>query len=185
MSISLESKKEVKLMADYCHQIAFRPSCICRMKKVTKIQLLLQRGKFMPHDTNKFPSHMPLIADSYKDMAVSKNRGTPKSSILIGFSLINHPFWGTPIFGNTHILQLFHFSPNQLPSRVILKASILHGISPPLAGHSPRRTMAARPCPTGCPNSRRWRLTANKIGGLHHPPIYVSITNTSQKYFVF
>ena len=29
--------------------------------------------------------------------------GTPKSSILIGFSIINHPFWGTPIFGNTHI----------------------------------------------------------------------------------
>ena len=28
--------------------------------------------------------------------------GTPKSSILIGFSIINHPFWGTPIFGNTH-----------------------------------------------------------------------------------
>ena len=33
---------------------------------------------------------------------VSKKRGTPKSSILIGFSIINHPFWGTPIFGNTH-----------------------------------------------------------------------------------
>ncbi len=33
---------------------------------------------------------------------VSKNRGTPKSSILIGFSIINHSFWGTPIFGNTH-----------------------------------------------------------------------------------
>ncbi len=33
---------------------------------------------------------------------VSENRGTPKSSILIGFSIINHPFWGpTPIFGNT------------------------------------------------------------------------------------
>ena len=28
-------------------------------------------------------------------MGVSKNRGTPKSSILIGFSTINHPFWGT------------------------------------------------------------------------------------------
>ena len=27
-------------------------------------------------------------------MGVSKNRGTPKSSILIGFSIINHPFWG-------------------------------------------------------------------------------------------
>ena len=37
------------------------------------------------------------------NMGVSKNRGTPKSSILIGFPQINHPFWGTPIFGNTHI----------------------------------------------------------------------------------
>ena len=36
-------------------------------------------------------------------MGVSKNSGTPKSSILIGFSIINHPFWGTPIFGNTQI----------------------------------------------------------------------------------
>ena len=41
-------------------------------------------------------------------MGVSKNRGgPPKSYILIGFrfSIINHPFWGTPIFGNTHILH--------------------------------------------------------------------------------
>ena len=38
-------------------------------------------------------------------MGVSKNNGTPKSSILIGFSIINHPFWGTPIFGNTHMVN--------------------------------------------------------------------------------
>ena len=37
------------------------------------------------------------------NLAVSENRGTPKSSILIGFSSINHPFWGTIIFGNTHL----------------------------------------------------------------------------------
>ena len=37
---------------------------------------------------------------SKKQMGVSINRGTPKSSILIGFSFINHPFWDTPIFGN-------------------------------------------------------------------------------------
>ena len=37
------------------------------------------------------------------DMGVSKNSGTPKSSTLIGFSIINHPFWGTTIFGNIHI----------------------------------------------------------------------------------
>ena len=36
-------------------------------------------------------------------MGVSENGGTPKSSILIGFSIINHPFWGIPIFGNTQI----------------------------------------------------------------------------------
>ena len=36
-------------------------------------------------------------------MDVSENSGTPKSSILIGLSIINHPFWGTAIFGNTHI----------------------------------------------------------------------------------
>ena len=39
-------------------------------------------------------------------MGVSKNNGTPKSSILIGFSIINHPFWGTPIFGNTHMVNV-------------------------------------------------------------------------------
>ena len=36
-------------------------------------------------------------------MGVSKSNGTPKSSILIGFFIINHPFWGTTIFGNIHI----------------------------------------------------------------------------------
>ena len=40
----------------------------------------------------------------YDRMGVSKNRGGhPKSSILTGFSIINHPFWGTIIFGNTHM----------------------------------------------------------------------------------
>ena len=37
-------------------------------------------------------------------MDVSENGGTPKSSNLIGFSIINHPFWGTSIFGNTHMV---------------------------------------------------------------------------------
>ena len=41
-------------------------------------------------------------------VGVSKNRGTPKSSIWIGFSIINHPFWGTPIFGNIHVCTV-HF----------------------------------------------------------------------------
>ena len=39
------------------------------------------------------------------DMGVSLNGGTPKSSILEGSSIINHPFWGTTIFGNTHMVE--------------------------------------------------------------------------------
>ena len=37
-----------------------------------------------------------------------------KSSILIGLSIINHPFWGTPIFENTHLtgllVQIFFYA---------------------------------------------------------------------------
>ena len=40
-----------------------------------------------------------------KHMGVSKNNGTPKSSTLIGFSIINHPFWDTPILGNNHMFE--------------------------------------------------------------------------------
>ena len=40
------------------------------------------------------------LCDSFGTyMGISNNRGAPKSSILIGFSTINHPFSGTPIFG--------------------------------------------------------------------------------------
>ena len=45
----------------------------------------------------------------YTYMDVSENNGTPKSSILIGFSIINHPFGGTPIFGNSHIYKLYTY----------------------------------------------------------------------------
>ena len=50
-------------------------------------------------------------------MGVSENSGTPKSSILIGFSIINHPFWGTPIFGNTQMAgsdSLYNYTPWRL-----------------------------------------------------------------------
>ena len=40
------------------------------------------------------------------DTGVSENGGTPKSSILIVFSIINHPFWGTIILGNPRTPKL-------------------------------------------------------------------------------
>ena len=37
-------------------------------------------------------------------MGVSKNHGTPQIiHLFIGCSIINHPFWGIPVFGNTLI----------------------------------------------------------------------------------
>ena len=36
--------------------------------------------------------------------------GTPKSSILVGFSLINHPAIGYPIYGNPHVRFLIVIS---------------------------------------------------------------------------
>ena len=67
--------------------------------------------------TGSFPPHMQKLQgisawregveiaknDPGNQMGVSLNGGTPKSSILVGFSIINHPFWGTTIFGNTQI----------------------------------------------------------------------------------
>ena len=52
-------------------------------------------------------SHMDVNNHIYIYMGVSKNNGTPNSSILIGFSLINHPFWGT-IFLKTPIYTYIH-----------------------------------------------------------------------------
>ena len=48
-------------------------------------------------------------------MRVSENDGTPKSSSSIWFSIINHPFWGIPIFLETPI------SMNSYGREIILK----------------------------------------------------------------
>ena len=68
-------------------------------------------------------------------MDVSKNRGTPKSSILIGVSLINHPFWGfSPYFWKhphnfspTSYWNLSHWSrfPLQHPPFLNLSSGLL------------------------------------------------------------
>ena len=55
-----------------------------------------------------------LIVGSRKQMDVSKNSGTPKLSIFIGFSIINHPFWGTLIFGNTQMIEVGRKVPQLL-----------------------------------------------------------------------
>ena len=59
-------------------------------------------------------------------MVVSWNRGTPKSSILMGLSIKNQPSWGTQIYGNPHIKNL-------LPSFTsrFTKSSVLRPVTCP------------------------------------------------------
>ena len=78
------------------------------------------------------------LKPSFCDMGVSKNRGTPKSSILIGISIINHPFWGTPIFGNIHIFGIYirfpggssHYKSVTWHAQ-LKRASVEDAVSPP------------------------------------------------------
>ena len=68
----------------------------------------------LAYRVSKVRKYLQFIVKKFRsDMDVSENSGTTKSSILIGFSIINHPFWGTPIFGNTHIIYTnrCHFNP--------------------------------------------------------------------------
>ena len=65
-----------------------------------------------------------------QQLDVSQNSGTPKSSIWIGFSIINHPFWGTTILGNPQLTldaNLPRSSPAENPHPVMPMAQIISG----------------------------------------------------------
>ena len=69
--------------------------------------IILKRGTFVmlscqcQVESFKAPKVIQLFVGVQMD--VSENSGTSKSSMLKGFSIINHPFWGTTIFGNTQM----------------------------------------------------------------------------------
>ena len=59
------------------------------------------------------------ISNTFLHMSVSLNGGTLKSSILIGFSIINHPFWGYHYFWETPIyiyicIYIYRYSKDSL-----------------------------------------------------------------------
>ena len=101
-------------------------------------------------------------------MGVSENSGTPKSSILIGFSIINHPLWGTPLFLETSIysvhyiyldiLKNFQFgSSMRLPSSV--KKTRRQGKAEPPVDATAFMTWGEGPPVDGSFEIRRSRLT--------------------------
>ena len=74
-------------------------------------------------------------------MDVSENSGLkpPKSSILIGFSIINHPFWGTPIFGNTLFLIVDSFGLSQVEFAEINEMAFQKRLAEPNNTHTPNQ----------------------------------------------
>ena len=83
--------------------------CVARASVGSKFCLLHFPNKKSPilrkMFTKIWSSASPIKKD-FHPMDVSENGGTPKSSNLIGFSITNHPFWGTLIFGNTPMFLL-------------------------------------------------------------------------------
>ena len=63
------------------------------------------------------------------DVGVSKSSGTPKSSILIGFSLINHPFWGAhPYFWKHPCISVGCFPPSRKVNKNVVSITpTVHG----------------------------------------------------------
>ena len=55
-------------------------------------------------------------------MGVSKNNGTPKSSISIGFSIINHPFWGTKVMKPGTVRSCVRVSDSGADGEIAMKS---------------------------------------------------------------
>ena len=68
----------------------------------------IQLAKALNVEVRYLPTHQegfPRSGRMGSQLDVSKNKGTPKSSSLIGFSFINHPFCGTTIFRITQLVS--------------------------------------------------------------------------------
>ena len=114
----------------------------------TEFGAMARNFGWQPGQHDKGPTSVLSHSWIILDYLVSWNRGTPKSSILIGFSLINHPFgsnpmamespicdhtifktWSVPLdniarwwFGTFFILQILGNSSSQLTNSVIFQS---------------------------------------------------------------
>ena len=95
---------------DFSDGLVHPPTRCAEMKcqdfsHLDRIDLIGGNGRWRPQGWCECVFLMMIKAGMLTHMDVSENSGTPKSSILIGFSITNHPFWGTTIFGNTHMFE--------------------------------------------------------------------------------
>ena len=73
-------------------------STVCLLTRYGSPVDTKKKGKFCvsrinPKDMGKTAARIDFWQTIFVERDVSKNSGTPKSSSLTGFSIINHPFW--------------------------------------------------------------------------------------------
>ncbi len=85
-------------------QSEFHGSCHVRVERCRRFSMLKNAWKSRQPQLSQ-PMAKPLKFPGLRIWVFPKIMVPPKSSILIGFSMINHPFWGSnpPIFGSTPI----------------------------------------------------------------------------------
>ena len=76
------------------------------------------------------------------NMSVSKNNGTPKSSILMGFSIINQELWRVSLFLETSIYRY----QNPLGKKIHLPTSPLGLMGPQMMGTSSSLGLTTTSC---------------------------------------
>ncbi len=104
-------------------------NCPCHLIKppVKLLHVFLQipvfAGEIVAIQINQQIFNQTKQEKKYVYMEVSWNGGTPKSSILIGFSILHHPFWGiyTTISGNPHNIYIYYIN-GQIMTNTCAKA---------------------------------------------------------------
>ena len=105
----------------------FHFSPLLHLDQVLQISVLRLQNRTTQQFPRRFQRHKLLIkcfefrvCQLLNHMGVSKNNGTPKSSILIGFSIINHPFWGFSPYFWKHPYHVFPLKPSRLHTFFVL-----------------------------------------------------------------
>ena len=93
-----EEGSYISYLAPYCW---WKKSCT-----TWDVQTLVNSGtNYISTGAGFLPSTVVMII--YYIWVFPKIMVPPNHPLKIGFSIINHPFWGSPIFGNIHITYIF------------------------------------------------------------------------------
>ena len=127
-------------------------------------------------------------------MGVSKNRATPKSSILIRLSIINHPIWGTPIFDyfwkHPYLVSAcFIVSWKDNVREFVTKKHMTHGITPVMAffltTHKSSFHVQSKGCDWLSSKPGSGDLAFNQLGWLTSTKVFCNKRNANKIIYLY